>query len=226
MARPRLPPGSVRMGQLAVAPAQANSLAGSTCPNGLSKLWSLPAPMPSLETEKFCTLSSWATRVPPVLLIAMVGLRGSKKLIGGELPYSLWTGGCGSALSGIGHKASTVTACQLGVQRRRCFASREARDRSMPATQPRSRLHPAAITSKRNDSLLVKLPANARTPAPTRPNPSASELLDDLHAPSRVVGADRLPGNRPGDRGTARDQTRPRHGTAASLVPTAEAPGG
>jgi hypothetical protein len=55
----------VRIGQLAVAPAQANMLAGSAWPNGRSMLWWSPAPNPSRETLKFCTLSSWLT---PILL--------------------------------------------------------------------------------------------------------------------------------------------------------------
>ena len=55
--RPRLPPGSVRLGQLAVAPAHANISPWSR-PNGLSKLWSGPHAIPSLETLKFCTRSN------------------------------------------------------------------------------------------------------------------------------------------------------------------------
>lgn len=46
------------MGQLAVAPAQANRPWALERPNGFSKLWASPAPMPSLETLKFWTLNS------------------------------------------------------------------------------------------------------------------------------------------------------------------------
>ena len=77
-----VPPGSVRMGQLAVAPAQANSLSGSTWPNGRSKVWSSPAPKPSLETLKFWTLSNWATR-SSWLSTTVVRLSGPAKFIAG-----------------------------------------------------------------------------------------------------------------------------------------------
>src|SRR3546814_11230903 len=56
--RPRLAPGAVRLGQLAVAPAQAMSSAGLAWPNGRSRLWPSPEPKPSCDTTKFCTFNS------------------------------------------------------------------------------------------------------------------------------------------------------------------------
>ena len=63
--RPRVPPGSVRFGQLAVAPAHDISAAGSAWPNGRSRLWCSPAPKPSRDTAKFWTFSSWVIRATP-----------------------------------------------------------------------------------------------------------------------------------------------------------------
>ena len=50
---PARPPGSVRLGQLALAPAHDISADGSACPKGRSKDWPGPAPYPSIEMTKF-----------------------------------------------------------------------------------------------------------------------------------------------------------------------------
>ena len=60
-----MPPGSVRFGQLAVAPAHQKKSMGLAWPKGCSKLWPSPVPKPSRETPKFWTRRSWLTMRPP-----------------------------------------------------------------------------------------------------------------------------------------------------------------
>lgn len=71
----------MRLGQLAVAPAQDIRAPGSACPNGRSRLWPSPAPNPSLDTVKFCTRSSCATCVLLLWLLTLMRLLTPLKVI-------------------------------------------------------------------------------------------------------------------------------------------------